>query len=44
MPFIRLAVLTLILATLAGCGTGGSAQGGASENGGGGRIKIGFPF
>ena len=44
MPFMRLAVLAVILGMLAACGTSGSAQGGASENGGGGRIRIGVPF
>jgi hypothetical protein len=44
MRFMRLALLALIFGALAACGTSGSAQGGATNGGGGGRIKIGVPF
>ncbi len=44
MRFMRLALLAMIFGALAACGTSGWAQGGATENGGGGRIKIGLPF
>jgi hypothetical protein len=45
MRFMRLALLaTIIFGALAACGTSGSAQGGATDSGGGGRIKLGFPF
>jgi hypothetical protein len=44
---MRMTVLTLlaiILAGLSACDTTRSAQGGATDNGAGGRIKIGFPL
>jgi hypothetical protein len=44
MRFMRLALLALVVGALAACGTSGSAQGGATNSGGGGRIKIGLPF
>jgi hypothetical protein len=44
MRFMRLALLAMIFGALAACGSSGSAQGGATDDGGGGRIKLGFPF
>lgn len=44
MRFMRLALLAMVVGALAACGTSGSAQGGATNSGGGGRIKIGLPF
>lgn len=38
-----LSLLTLVL-SLAACETHGSVSGGGSDNGGGGRVKIGLPF
>ncbi len=34
----------LVIATLNGCGTRETVQGGAGENGGHARVKIGVPF
>ena len=46
-PSMRMTILTLlaiILAGLSACDTTRSAHGGATDNGAGGRIKIGFPL
>jgi hypothetical protein len=40
---IRLVALSLAL-TLAACEATHKVEGGASDNGGGGRIKLGLPF
>lgn len=42
----RFAVLLALVAILvvSGCSTGGSVQGRGSENGGGGRAKVNWPF
>jgi hypothetical protein len=37
-------LLAIIVSALAACGTTGSAQGGATDNGAHGRVKIGIPF
>jgi hypothetical protein len=42
--FLRaLSLLTLVL-SLAACEARGSVSGGGTDNGGGGRVKIGVPF
>jgi hypothetical protein len=38
-----LSLLTLVL-SLAACEAHGSVAGGGTDNGGGGRVKIGLPF
>jgi hypothetical protein len=42
--FRKLTLLAMILAALAACGTRGSAEGGATDDGAHGRVKIGIPF
>lgn len=46
MPMSRFAFLMFlaVAALVNACGTTGSVQGRGSENGGGGRAKVGFPF
>lgn len=39
-----LLTVLLVIATLAGCGTRETVQGGAGANGGHARVKIGVPF
>jgi len=38
------AFIAFLFLTLAACDTVGSAQGGGSENGAGGRVRMGVPF
>ena len=40
----NLAVIVLLLLALAGCEAMGALQGGASDNGGHARVKMGVPF
>lgn len=41
---LRVFSLLALVLTLAACEAHGSVAGGATENGGGGRVKIGLPF
>jgi hypothetical protein len=44
-PKLLKTILCFLLFGLAACSdANGSAQGGGSENGGGGRIRVGVPF
>jgi hypothetical protein len=44
MWFRKLMLLAMIPTALAACGTTGSAEGGATDDGAQGRIRIGVPF
>jgi hypothetical protein len=44
LAVLRPVAIALILFALVGCGTNGTAQGGASDNGARGHVKIGLPF
>ncbi len=41
---MQLAILAILLLICAGCDTNGAVQGGGTNNGGYGRVKIGVPF
>jgi hypothetical protein len=41
---VSLALMLGLVIGLSACGTTGSMQGHASENGAGGRIRLGLPF
>lgn len=40
----RVPLLIALVLTLAACETHGSVSGGGSDNGGAGRVRIGWPF